>query len=93
MRAVAELTEPQTAALKEAMAIYPHIGRRAFYSAVFMVGCRELNHRAGSAAGPIPLNELFDGEGNAIVGDFILSAPLALVPKRKRPPRKKAGAK
>lgn len=89
MRAVAELTEPQTAALKDAMAIYPHIGRRAFYSAVFMVGCRELTNRAESAAGPVPLSELFDPEGNAIVNTSPFPAPIAPTPKRKRPPRRK----
>lgn len=89
MRAVAELTEPQTAALKQAMAIYPHIARRAFYSAVFMVGCKELNSRAESAAGPVPLGELFDGDGLAIVGVSDFPAPVAPAPKRKRPPRRK----
>jgi len=66
VHAVAELNQNETAALKTAMKIYPHIARRAFYAACFMEGVRTLT-QAAENGDPIPLHKLFDVEGKTII--------------------------
>jgi hypothetical protein len=85
MRAVAELTEIEETILGEALAVYPHVNKRAFYRALMVAGCRQVI-AANGIGKPIAMETLFAHESEP------KKAP-AKKASAKKAPAKKASAK